>query len=64
MRVRPVLVAVSAHRLRRAGVDIDTERDAARQLLGEDAWEVLTGPANVPIRRGRLEQAIDRIEQL
>ncbi len=64
MRVRPVLVAVSTHRLRRAGVDIDTEPDAARQLLGDDAWDVLTGPAHVPIRRVRLEQAIDRIEQL
>ena len=46
MRVRPVLVAVSTHRLRRAGVDIDTEPDAARQLLGDDAWDVLTAPTS------------------
>ena len=64
LRVRPVLLAVSAHRLRRAGIDIDTEPDAARQRLGDEAWEVLTGPADQPISRRRLEQSIDQIEQL
>jgi hypothetical protein len=41
-RLRPVLREIAAHRLlRRHGIELDRRPDAARQLLGEEAWEWL-----------------------
>ena len=41
-RLRPVLREIAAHRLlRRHGVELDGRPDAARRLLGDEAWEWL-----------------------
>jgi hypothetical protein len=41
-RLRPVLREIAAHRLlRRHGIELDRRPDAARRLLGEEAWEWL-----------------------
>jgi hypothetical protein len=41
-RLRPLLREIAAHRLlRRHGIELDRRPDAARKLLGEEAWEWL-----------------------
>jgi hypothetical protein len=41
-RLRPVLREIAAHRLlRKHGIELDRRPDAARHLLGEEAWEWL-----------------------
>ena len=64
LRVRPILLTVACHRLRRAGVDPDEDPAAASQRLGEDAWAVLTGPVDERISQRRLVHTVERIEQL
>jgi hypothetical protein len=64
LRVRPILLTVARHRLRRAGVDPDEDPAAARQRLGDDAWAVLTGAVDERISHRRLVHTVERIEQL
>ena len=64
LRVRPILLTVASHRLRRAGVDPDEDPAAARNALGDDAWAVLTGPVDERISHRRLVHTVERIEQL
>ena len=41
-RLRPILREIAAHRLSvRFGVDLDRERERARELIGGDAWELV-----------------------
>ena len=41
-RLRPIVREIAASRLRLAtGLDLDTDRDAARQLLGPSVWELV-----------------------
>jgi hypothetical protein len=41
-RLRPLLREIAAHRLlRRHGIELDRRPDAARKLIGEEAWEWL-----------------------
>jgi hypothetical protein len=41
-RLRPLMREIAAHRLlRRHGIELDGRPDAARKLLGEEAWEWL-----------------------
>jgi len=41
-RLRPLLREIAAHRLlRRHGIELDGRPDAARKLMGEEAWEWL-----------------------
>ena len=49
-RLRPLLDDLAAHRLRRThGIDLATQPDAARRLLGDEPWALITEPAD---RRG------------
>jgi len=64
LRVRPILLAVVSHRLRRAGVDLDDEPAAAKQRLGDDAWAALMGPDDQRMSLRRLQRTVERIEQL
>jgi hypothetical protein len=42
MRLRPLLREIAAHRLwLRFGVDLDRERERARELIGGEAWELV-----------------------
>jgi hypothetical protein len=69
-RLRPRLREVAAHRLSsRHGIDLDRRPDAARELLGDEAWEVvrpdrplpdeLTGPR---LSAAGLRRVLDRLE--
>lgn len=67
-RVRPLLVQVTAERLRlRHGVDHTREPDRARSILGDRLWQLMTGPADpssgAPSQRA-LRRIVDRIEQI
>jgi hypothetical protein len=71
-RLRPLLREVAAHRLRtRRGVDLDGNREAARLLLGEVAWDLLDMTA-APEKGGRrsgasplaIRETIERLEDL
>lgn len=71
-RLRPLLRRVAEQRLRSHRlVDLDADTKAARELLGDDLWELLRGDAVPPwdgSRRGapvaRLSQWTDKLEQL
>lgn len=64
-RLQPSLRAVARERLRRAhGIDIDDEPLAARTLLGEDLWAMLTEPPPRPVSARRLHHAVERLERL
>src|SRR5712691_1278308 len=42
VRLRPILREIAAHRLwRRFGVDLETEDERARGLIGAEAWELV-----------------------
>lgn len=41
LRLRPVLREIAAARLRRRGVQLNLSRSDARELLGEELWELV-----------------------
>jgi hypothetical protein len=42
VRLRPILREIAAHRLwMRFGVDLDREQERARELVGDNAWELV-----------------------
>jgi hypothetical protein len=64
-RLRPLLTDLAGHRLRREhGVDPAAQPDLARQLLGDDAWSLLTAPPGSDVPPARIERAITAIEQV
>ena len=70
-QLRPVLREIAAHRLARRGVALEAQPDAAAELLGPEAWELVRPdrprPEN-PFARGlraeRLAAILDRLEAL
>lgn len=71
-RLRPTLRAIAAHRLAsRRNVDLDREPERARELLGEDAWELVRADRPPPedrfdrgIPRERLRAIVERLESV
>jgi hypothetical protein len=71
-RLRPLVAEVAAQRLRtRHGVDLERRPDAARALLGEEAWELVRPDAAAPADRfargissARLARCLDAVEAL
>jgi hypothetical protein len=54
-RLRPLLREVAAHRLQtRRGIDIDRSPEAARQLLGEVAWDLVDLPTDPKAEGSRM----------
>jgi hypothetical protein len=65
-RVRPVLVDLALERLRsRHGVDPATHPEQARRILGEQLWQLMTGPppARCP-SRPELSSMVDDLERI
>ena len=71
-RVRPVLREIAVHRLAtRHGVVLDRDREQARALLGEEAWELVRPDREPPrdslgpgIPAERLRAVVDALERL
>jgi hypothetical protein len=65
-RLRPRLRALAEERLqRRHGVDPARQPDLARQIVGEDLWQLMTGPAvTAPPDRRRLTRLVDALEAI
>ena len=64
-RLRPLLEDLAAHRLRRNhGVELATQPDAARRLLGDETWVLVTQPTERRVVPARLESAVAAIEHL
>jgi hypothetical protein len=71
-RFLPLLRAAAAARLEsRHGIELDRRPDAARALLGEEAWELLRPDRPEPadrhgpgVPRGRVAALIERVESL
>ena len=71
-RLRPLVAETAAQRLRsRHGVDLERDPEAARRLLGEEAWELVRPDARPPEDRfargippARLRRILDSVEAL
>lgn len=63
--VRPVLVELADDRLRRHhGIDMTTEPDRARTVIGEDLWKALTTDRTQPPTTSDLDRWLTTLEQL
>jgi len=70
-RLRPHLVRVATHRLAVRGVHLEAQPDRARQLLGEDAWDLVRPDRLPPERRNdrglepaRLQSVLEKLDAL
>jgi len=70
-RLRPHLVRVATHRLAVHGVHLQAQPDRARQLLGEDAWDLVRPDRLPPERRNdrgleltRLQRVVETLDAL
>lgn len=65
LRVRPQLIRLADHELRRRhGVDLRSQPERARELLGDSLWQMIrTAPAMPPPRR-QLAEWVARLEAL
>jgi hypothetical protein len=64
-RVRPELVALAADLLRtRRGIDLRTEPDRARQILGEPLWQLITRTPTRSPSRAELSRLVDALERI
>jgi len=64
-RVRPELVDLAADLLRtRRGVDLRTEPDRARRILGEPLWQLITRPPERSPSRAELSRLVDAMERI
>jgi hypothetical protein len=71
LRLRPILREIAANGLRRRGVDLDAEPQAARELLAPETWELVRPDRPRPddaFARGlapaRLNAVLDDLEAL
>ncbi|HTZ45395.1 MAG TPA: hypothetical protein VMB79_16160 [Jatrophihabitans sp.] len=63
--LRPMLVQLTADRLaHRHGIRIEDEPARARELLGEQPWQLLTTPPSRPVSRARLHELVQAISRL
>lgn len=64
-RVQPLLFDLATHRLRRDhGAGLVEDPDAARRLLGDDAFRFLTDVLEAPPSVATVVRTVDAIEQL
>jgi hypothetical protein len=64
-RVRPELVTLAADLLRtRRGIDLRTEPDRARQILGEPLWQLITRTPTRSPSRAELSRLVDALERI
>lgn len=64
-RVRPWLIELAEHRLRRRyAVDLRSDPDRARELLGDSLWQMTATPRKTPPSRQELTAWVARIEAL
>jgi len=64
-RVRPELVALAADLLRtRRGIDLRTEPDRARQILGEPLWQLIARTPTRSPSRAELSRLVDALERI
>jgi hypothetical protein len=64
-RVRPELVGLATDLLRtRRGVDLRTEPDRARTILGEPLWQLTTRPPERSPSRAELSRLVDALERI
>jgi hypothetical protein len=72
VRLRPVLREIAAHRLRkRYGVELDSEPERARELIGTAAWELVRPERPLPAERlapgpplSHLREVVDELERV
>ena len=71
LRLRPILREIAADGLRRRGVELDAQPQAAQQLLAPDTWEIVRpdrprpGDAFAPgLAPKRLDAVLDDLEAL
>jgi hypothetical protein len=63
--VRPVLAELARDRVRRYhGIDLTDEPARAREVLGEDLWQALTGPLSAAPTTADLDRWLTRLEGL
>jgi hypothetical protein len=64
-RVRPELIELAADLLRtRRGVDLRTEPDRARRILGEPLWQLITRTPTRSPSRAELSRLVDALERI
>jgi len=64
-RVRPELVTLAADLLRtRRGIDLDTEPDLARSILGEPLWQLITRTPTRSPNWAELARLVDALERI
>jgi hypothetical protein len=64
-RVRPELVSLAADLLRtRRGIDLRTEPDRARSILGEPLWQLITRTPTRSPSRAELSRLVDALERI
>ena len=72
VRLRPILREIAAYRLRkRYGVELESEPDRARELVGSAAWELVRPERRPPADRlehgpplSHLRQVVDELERV
>jgi len=70
-RLRPVLREITATRLERRGLRLDSQSEAVRELLGDELWELTRPDREPPANRhspgpglGPLRSMVARMEEL
>lgn len=66
-RLRPLLVGLVDERLRRRGIDRRRQPDRAREVMGEDLWELISparAGARTPPGAGRIRRWVSALERL
>jgi hypothetical protein len=70
-RLRPRLIGIAGHRLAARGVELESQPERAREMLGEEAWELLRPDRPAPERRNspgleldRLRRVVERLDAL
>jgi hypothetical protein len=64
-RLRPALRRIASELLAaRRGIDLDLDREAARQAVGEDAWALVGGDRRPPENRFAPGIELDTLSQV
>ena len=64
-RVRPELITLAGDLLRtRRGIDLRTEPDRARSILGEPLWQLITRTPTRSPSRAELSRLVDALERI